>query len=130
MEFDYLFDVLNKRINVTSDGNNELKSLYNLVDKYVNDNYLFNYKDDIYYFKYKDKVYMIGYYYVYDDFYYLREAKNYEDKYVMDYKNIINNDISESQLQRKNMIDQIKSEIKFLKENGVSNDALKRSLKL
>lgn len=131
MEFDELFNLFDNDTKIiTSDKYDSIKYLYEIVHDYIQNNYLYTDLDDVYYIKYKNNIYFIACSFIYDYFYYLKKTDIENINNCFDYDDIINNNITDKQLEKKEIFDRINDSIKILHDEGVSNYTIKKALKL
>ena len=129
MEFDGLFKkVEDGHLLLTNDYSKRVEDLFKVVDNYVKENYLAVDNYERYYVKYNDNVYCIGYYHGPNILYYVGLERDWYGRYF-DFEDIYNNRISEKELYIKEKMDNIKMQIRLLKDEGVQDSLLRRVLK-
>ena len=131
MEFEEIFNRVNsEKIYLTSVRSDEVKDLYELVDRYVNENYLYTGDRDEYYVSFNNRLYVIGFFYGPDILYYIRLAHKDELSNYLYFEDVLNNRISENDEDIRTRIENIKMQIRLLEDEGVSKSTIKRALKL
>ena len=124
-----ILDRLSERLTfLTSLNKDEVKELYDEVNRFVVNNYLLDGKDEGYYLKYNGKFYQVGYIYGPEVMYYVRLVKKGEMvlKYI-DYERMKNNSLTEDEKEIKSIFGNIDDEVNLLKEKGVSLKLINKS---
>lgn len=125
-----MYQVLeNERECTTSLFNNEVEELYNKVEEYARNNYLYNgVFEDCYYVTYKDKAYELRRFFGPDILYSITRLKEFKSEYIM-LENVFNGILTESEKELKDKIDSIRNDILSLHDQGVPYSLIRRSIK-
>ena len=126
-----LLDRLDSELSfLTSLNKDEVKELYDEVNNFVKSNFLGDGEEEKYYLKYNNSFYQVGLLYGPEVLYFVRITNgNDEITSYVDYENMKNNVLTESEREIKGMLDNIHSNVEELKEKGASVKLLQKTFK-